>query len=68
MSSPENDSGAGSSRLLCYLAATVFLGCAVLFWLAPMEMHIAVRSVVSGFNIIIAVAVFLYARQLKDES
>ena len=70
MSSPESapepgrDSGSGSSRFLCYLAAAIFLGCGVLFWFAPMEMHVAVRGVVAGFNAIIALAVFLYGRQL----
>jgi hypothetical protein len=68
MSSPENKSGAASSRLLCYIAALIFLGCGVLFWFAPMQMHVAVRGVVAGFNAIIALAVFLYGRQLKDES
>ena len=71
MSSPESsspgpgpESGSGSSRWLCYLAAVIFLGCGVLFWFAPMEMHVAVRGVVAGFNAIIALAVFLYGRQL----
>jgi hypothetical protein len=68
MSSPENKSDFGSSRFLCYLAAAIFLGCGVLFWFAPMQMHPAVRCVVSGFNAVIALAVFLYGRQLKDES
>lgn len=64
MSSPENKSGAGTSRFLCYLAAAIFLGCGVLFWFAPMEMHLAVRAVGAGFNAIIALAAILYARQL----
>jgi hypothetical protein len=68
MSSPESKSGSGFSRFLCYLAAAIFLGCGVLFWFAPMQMHIAVRGVVAVFNAIIALAVFLYGRQLKDES
>ncbi len=68
MSTPENKPGSGFSRFLCYLASAVFLGCGVLFWFAPMEMHVAVRGVVAGFNAIIALAVFMYGRQLKDES
>ena len=68
MSSPASDPGpgrdSGSSRWLCYLAAVIFLGCGVLFWFAPMEMHVAVRGVVAGFNAIIALAVFLYGRQI----
>lgn len=68
MSSPEKKSGAASSRLLCYLAAVIFLGCGILFWFAPMQMHVAVRGVVAGFNAIIALAVFMYGSQLKDES
>lgn len=64
MSSPEKDPGAGASRFLCYLAAAVFLGCGVLLWFAPMEMHIAARSVAVGFNVVVALAVFLYGRQL----
>lgn len=68
MSAPKSDPGARGSRLMCYLASAVFLGCGVLFWFVPMEMHIAVRGVIAGFNAIIAFAVFLYGRQLKDES
>jgi hypothetical protein len=68
MSSPENKSGPGAARLMCYLASAIFLGCGVLFWFAPMEMHIAVRVVVAGFNAIVALAVFMYGSQLKDES
>jgi len=67
MSSPDpqnNKPDAGSSRLLCYLAAAIFFGCAALLWLAPMEMHVAVRGVGVGFNVVIALAVFLYGRQL----
>ena len=66
MNSPENkpDPDARTSRLMCYLASAVFLGCGVLLWLAPMEMHIAARAVGAGFNVIIALAVFLYGRQL----
>lgn len=64
MSSPENESPSGASRFLCYLAAAIFVGCGVLFWFAPIEMHLAVRGVVAGFNAIIALAVFLYGRQL----
>jgi hypothetical protein len=66
MSSPENEneSGAGISRLLCYIAAAIFLGCGIMLWFAPMEMHLAVRAVGAGFNAVIALAVFLYGRQL----
>lgn len=61
-------SGSVSSSLLCYLAAFIFLGCAGLFWFAPAEIPLAVRAVVTGFNAILAVAVFLYGRHLKNES
>ncbi|TAG29075.1 MAG: hypothetical protein EAZ36_04765 [Verrucomicrobia bacterium] len=66
-SEPSPSSGSGSAFLLCCIAAVIFLGCAVLFWFAPTEIPVAVRAVVSGFNAILAVAVFLYGRHLKSE-
>ncbi|MET0261599.1 MAG: hypothetical protein ABW223_01785 [Rariglobus sp.] len=55
------------ARLQCYLAASVFAGCAVLFIFVPIAMPAAVKWVVAGFNAIIALAVFLYGKQLTVE-
>lgn len=56
------------ARFHCYLAAAVFAGCGVLLAVMPFEIAAAVRWVLAGFNGIVALAVFLYGRQLTEES
>lgn len=56
------------ARLQCHIAASVFAACAVGLALAPIEMSPAIRWVAAGFNVIIALAVFLYARTVGAES
>lgn len=52
------------TRLQCFLAAVIFAACAVGLLFAPVEMQPAVRYVAAGFNLVIAIAVFLYGRSL----
>ena len=54
---------ARQARLLCYVAAVVFAGCAVL--LLFISATLPVRAVGAGFNGIVALAVLLYARTLR---
>jgi hypothetical protein len=57
---------ARQARLLCYVAAAVFAGCAVLLLFIPASTPI--RAVGAGFNLVVAVAVLLYARTLRGEA
>jgi hypothetical protein len=54
---------ARQARLLCYVAAAVFGGCALLLLLIPASLP--VRAVAAGFNGVVTVAVLLYARTLR---
>jgi hypothetical protein len=53
------------ARLLCYFAAAGFAGCGILLFLLPMAP--VLRAVASGFNLVVAIAVVLYARSLRAE-
>ena len=55
------------SRQLCTIAAIVFAVCGLGILLLPVQMAPALRGVGAGFNLIIALAVFLYGRQIKNE-
>lgn len=57
--SPED---ARRSRMLCYAAAVLFAGCGTL--LLATSLALPLRAVGAGFNLIIAVAILLYARTL----
>lgn len=52
------------ARFQCNLAAVVFAVCSVGLIFLPVEMKAAVRYVVAGFNLMIALAVLLYGRSL----
>lgn len=56
---------ARQARLLCYVAAVVFAGCAALLLFIPASAP--VRAVGAGFNAIVALAVLLYARTLRSD-
>lgn len=67
MTDPLSDADIRRARLYCNVAAAVFVLCGAGLLLLPMPMAAAVRGVIVGFNLIIALAVFLYGRQLKAE-
>ncbi len=53
------------ARLLCYFAAAGFAGCGVLSFLLPLAP--ALCAVAGGFNLMVAIAVVLYARGLRAD-
>lgn len=53
------------ARRQCYLAAAVFGGCAVLLLVLPLPVALPVRVVGAAFNVILALAVALYGKQLR---
>ncbi len=53
---------------MCYLAAAIFGACGVALLVLPVDLAPAVRWVLGGFNVVIALATFLYGRQLTHES
>lgn len=54
------------ARLLCSFAAAGFAGCGILLFLTPLAP--ALRAVAGGFNLVVAIAVVLYARGLRADS
>jgi hypothetical protein len=53
------------ARIQCYCAAAIFIGCAILLFVLPLAP--ALRAVAGGFNLVVAIAVVLYARSLRAE-
>ena len=61
------DADVRRARVMCYVAAAVFAACAGTMAVLPMEVVPAVRWVLAGFNVVIALAVLLYGRSLTGE-
>lgn len=65
MSDSMSKEEARKARLLCHVAAAVFVACAIGLAVVPFEMEPAVRWVLAGFNVTAAIATALYARTLE---
>lgn len=68
MTDRSTDADLRRSRMMCYLAATIFGLCGASLLVLPVDLAPAIRWVLGGFNVVIALAVFLYGRQLTHES
>lgn len=68
MPDPLSDADLRRARFHCYLAAVVFAACAVALLFLPIEMKTALRGVAAGFNLILALAIFLYGRHLANDA
>lgn len=62
------EADARRGRLTCYLAAAVFAACTLGLAFLPVEMAPAVRWVLTAFNGVIALAVWLYGRSLRADA
>lgn len=53
------------ARIQCYCAAAIFIGCAIFVFVMPLAP--ALRTVACAINLVVAIAVVIYARSLRAE-